>query len=292
VILLPLLSLAAGWSPTAAYKQFKSWASVCDNGLRCEASSEKSDPAGNDVSLHLRREPGPRSGVYVSFSSSENWPRRHYSLEIDGRSFPLVRAQSGVVVPTASALTAARALASATDIALVGGRERYRFSPQGAAAALRDIDIRQGRAGTVTAISETGPRAASSVPRAPALPVLTEWARPTHGPIIRPSMARLAQWRQAAGCDADIEETSFPPTSWAIDRRTAVILVGCHINGHDNEMLIRVGRAADGSDAHPAIFDFDFSLSEGRRAAQPRTRPSFGTPYLRIRRRGGRSHFF
>lgn len=245
-----------------AYRSFGDWVSVCDNGLRCQVSSAMGQAANISVHMHLRREAGPRSPINVSFVSSSGWRQGRGQVLIDGRTFGLARQGSRLEVPAALALAVARAVANGRSIEVLADGERFPVSAQGSAAALRHIDARQGRAGTVTAIVARGAAPASSVPPPPALPLRTEMRRPRRGLIIRPSAQRLAAWRRAQGCDARLDPGHYPPESWPIDRRRAVILVMCYPGNHNSYVLVKVGMRADGRDARSAIFDVDASLAE------------------------------
>ncbi|WP_114950878.1 DUF1176 domain-containing protein [Sphingosinicella terrae] len=268
----PLLALAAtitAAAPDETQRNFGHWVSVCDNGLRFQVSSAMGQPANINVHLHVRREAGPEAAVEIAADTDGVWGPGPHSLLIDGQLFALVQREILLVVPAGSAMAAARALAQARSVQVVAGGERHPISAQGSAAALRDMDARQGRTGTVTAIVATGTRAASTMPAPPPPPVRTERIAPRDGPVIRPSARRVAEWRGAEDCDPRLDPADYPTQSWPLDARQAVILVPCHAGPHYGHALVMVGRRADGSDARPASFDVELSMSERSGPAVP-----------------------
>ena len=289
MVLLVLAVLAAAPSPDNVRRSFGDWTSVCDNGLRCQVSTIMGQARNIGVHMDLRRDAGPGSRIEVGFWSSSGWRARRASVRMDGRTFPLFRQGTRLVVPPRSAVAAARAAARARSIHVHADGERFPISARGSSAALRDMDARQGRAGTVTAIVATGPAPASSVPPPPPLPVITERRRPTRGLVIRPSAQLLAEWRREEDCDAQMNPADYPTQSWALDQRTAVILVMCYPGGRNNHVLVKVGRRADGSDARAARFDHSTSIAErsGPTAAPDNPERDESTGRLVSGQRGG-----
>ena len=261
-------------SPTPAeFRDFHDWVSVCDNGLRCQVSSTMGQARNISDHIQIRREAGPQGRVEINLWSSDRWPDGAASLHIDGQIFRLVRADAQLRVRPEASAAAARALADGRNIELRIGSERSQISARGSAAALRDMDARRGRAGTITAIVARGGAPATAVPPAPALPVRTEAYRPAGGPVIRPSPELIARWRRAEDCDAQLDPRDYPVESWPVDRRTAVILVMCYPGGHNSFVLVRVGTRPDGSDARAATFDARVSLSERTGPSVPPDNP-------------------
>jgi hypothetical protein len=268
-----LIAMAAVQSPQSAHHQYNDWASVCDNGLRCEISSEVGVPENTDVRIHVRREAARKAAVRVEVESTASFGPGTPTLEIDGRRFTLVETASEHIVPPARAEAAVRALAAARRIAVVGGGKRFPIRTKGFAAALRDMDARQQRAGTVTALIATGSKPAESVPPPPPLPLRVEVKAPARGLVLHPSERRLAEWRRQGHCEQDAHWSDYPSVSWPLGGGKAVILVACYPGGHNSSWLVRVGSRRDGSDARPALFDFDLSLSENYGPSVPPDNP-------------------
>lgn len=260
-------------SARGEFRDFQDWVSVCDNGLRCQVSSTMGQVRNISDHIQIRREAGPQGRIEIDLWSNDRWPDGVASLHIDGQVFRLARADAQLRVRPEASAAAARALADGRSIELRIGGERSWISAHGSAAALRDMDARQGRAGTVTAIVARGGAPATAVPPAPALPVRTEAYRPARGPVIRPSPELIARWRRAEECDAQLDPRLYPVQSWPVDRRTAVILVMCYPGGHNSFVLVKVGTRPDGSDARPATFDARISLSERSGPSVPPDNP-------------------
>jgi hypothetical protein len=289
IALIMLAAIALPSSHDDAERGFGSWVSTCDNGLRCEVSSSMGNPANMEVRMFVRREAGPSSAVSVSFPSLGRGQEGPRSVVIDGHGYGLIERGSDWGLQPGLDMAVARALAKARSVYVIDGAERFPMEADGTAAALRDMDARQGRAGTVTAIVASGAKPASSVPPPPPLPVRFARKRPAKGLVIRPSQQLLAAWRRAAPCNPDLNPRDHPPESWAIDARTGVILVGCWVGGHNSYYLVKVGRKADGSDARDAEFDFQASIGERWGPTAPPDNPERDTDTGRLTsgQRGG-----
>ncbi len=153
-------------------RAFRDWIAVCDNGNACFAYGPASDGVGW---IRVAIGPGPdaRPEVAAGYWPDEAGTTRASVLVIDGTRYPMTLSDSEPVaaeVPGDRALEVARALANGSS-ARIGGE--HALSLTGAAAALLWIDERQGRVNTVTALRRPGSGPASSVPRAPPLPVVT-----------------------------------------------------------------------------------------------------------------------
>jgi hypothetical protein len=262
IALLAMAALIVPSSPAEAERYYGSWSSTCDTGLLCEVNSSLGHPANPLVRISVLREAGPGAKVRISVSNLDGSPPGPHSIVIDDHGYGLVEHTPSVwgVLPGHD-LAVARALAKARKVYVVDGPKRYPIFPDGTAAALRDMDARQGRAGTVTAIVARGAGAASLVPAPPPLPVRFEARRPRHGLTLRPSRQRLAAWRRAVDCSPD-PEGLFPPESWALDERSAVIVLACWSGGRNSTYLVKIGTKADGSDARDAAFDFAEHVDE------------------------------
>jgi hypothetical protein len=263
IALLAMAALIVPSSPAEAERYYGSWSSTCDTGLLCEVNSSLGHPANPLVRISVLREAGPGAKVRISVSNLDGSPPGPHSIVIDDHGYGLVEHTPSVwgVLPGHD-LAVARALAKARKVYVVDGPKRYPIFPDGTAAALRDMDARQGRAGTVTAIVARGAGPASLVPAPPPLPVRFEARRPRHGLVIRPRQQLVAAWRRAAECDPELDPPTNPPQSWPVDHRSAVILVPCWLGGHNSYYLVKVGTRADGSDARDAEFDFHAAITE------------------------------
>lgn len=174
----PSQSAPAGVQP--ADRTFRDWLAGCDNGNDCVAFAGPTDGGMGWLRVSLAAGPNATPVVHVGLwdgSGAEN-AAAPLRLTVDGRAFvidpdPDMGADGVGRATGRAAADMVRAIAEARGLTLSKGSESMTLSPNGAAAALLWIDERQGRLETVTALRRRGDRPASSVPAAPALPVVT-----------------------------------------------------------------------------------------------------------------------
>lgn len=171
---------AAGSSPTAAVaaarsesRQFRDWYAVCDNGNGCATYS-----GGSTGWIRIGLDAGPDAQPVIQVGM---WPEGE---ALPGPLVVVIDGQRHAIIPDADDSARGRvaagdvravlsALAAAKSLGLAAGAQTVEISPAGSSAALLWIDERQGRLDNVTALIRTGANPASSVPAAPALPVIT-----------------------------------------------------------------------------------------------------------------------
>ena len=210
---MTILFLAAALlAPASATPQtFTDWTVACDTIRRCEAQAllPENGEAGWAL-LGVVRTAGPAGAATISVLLRDR--AAPAAMRIDGRAVRLATAGDGRAhVPAAQVAAVLPRLAAARRIVLLdgGGGTVARISPAGASAALRFIDAAQGRAGGVTAIVARGPRPASAVPPAPAMPTFAAVTPPRTPPaIVAP--ARIARMRRTSGCPV---EDGFPASA-------------------------------------------------------------------------------
>lgn len=163
-------------SPPSVTREFRDWQATCDNGNACFAFGFAPDDAGW---VRISMAAGPEAEPEIVFGLwSENFSANDIPvLMVDGRSIRASRADaSDSGAPVGEIKSGARpviaAIAAARSMEVLAG-DAMAISPNGVSAALLWIDERQGRLGTTTALLRRGERPATSVPAAPALPVLT-----------------------------------------------------------------------------------------------------------------------
>lgn len=181
------LVLLGAASPAAAYSRpasFKDWNVVCDNTLTCSAIGGTLYTA-SPFYVQIVRDAGPGAQPALSIgfwrtSDAGRAPSRLWIETADGRVLFETR-----LVLKEIRYWRARRLSLPLNPALLaalrdGARVRLKIEePQaddlevslaGASAALRWMDARQGRAGTVTALVARGAAPAARVPPAPSAP--------------------------------------------------------------------------------------------------------------------------
>lgn len=227
-------------------KTFRDWTVGCDNGGTCKMVSLR--PEGGDfpvVTMNVAREGGPRGQWLVELAGDAATPA---GVVVDGRRVALGKGR--FAGPEAEAIAAA--LVAGRRLSAIGadGEPLGSVSLAGAAAALRYIDDRQGRAGTVTAIVAKGDRASDGVPEPAALPVV-EVPR-ADGTPATPSAQQLAAMRRTAACDVEGFAGSQPAERHALGGGATLVLVPCSAGAYNLSAALFVLK--DGKVA-PALAD-------------------------------------
>lgn len=151
-------------------RAFRDWNVVCDNGGRCAAYSG----VGTGSWLMVRLDAGPQAQPEILMDMTEISGAR-FQLVIDGQPQNLVAPTgdaAGFCVPAANVSATLARLAAAREVQLVAPDFENAIPAAGVSAALLWIDDRQGRLDTTSALIRRGDRPASTVPAAPALPVV------------------------------------------------------------------------------------------------------------------------
>ncbi|SFO03462.1 DUF1176 domain-containing protein [Sphingomonas sp. OK281] len=235
-----------------ALKTFTDWTVGCDNTLRCTLGSLLPEAGGESmITLNLTREPGPvASGggkIALALDTRNDdaaTKRPPASFTVDGKP---------IALRNAAALAAAIANAQSLKILDANGATLATVSLKGAAAALRYIDARQGRAGSTDAIVAKGP--APSAAPAPPLPIITAIA--PSGTAAKLTAAQVATMRKRATCDL----ASFPdgagesittPETHALGGGKSLVILPCSTGAYN---LIGALFIVDGASITPAQLD-------------------------------------
>lgn len=190
MILLAVMAAAAADADVKydrALVTFKDWTVGCDNGRSCMAVGQFNANNFDLASVVVER--GPLAGdVPVIWFRSEGGPV--IDLQADGKRLGVkltadkddfaITVDPGSVPVVIDAMKSARSLIPVRG----DGKPSFPLSISGASAAMRWIDERQQRVGTVTAMVATGAKPASAVPAPPPLPVVRR-AVPS-GPLGKP----------------------------------------------------------------------------------------------------------
>lgn len=267
MIVLAAITHTAGAAPQpGSIDTYKDWTIGCDNGGRCEAVSlSPAEQMALDgvVSAHVVRESGPDSAPRL-------WLRLPAEVQgavellVDGTFATRLTAKDDaleVTGPDALALLGKLAKGRTLE-AHSGGKTLGTASLAGSAAALRLMDARQGRAGTLTALVAKGKLAARVVPAAPALPLIHRVATPqaeSGGPLWREELARAAM---LAGCTEEQTEHSLAAVH-PLGGERALVFLPCGAGAYNylSVPLIAQGKAGRREFAI-AMFDYKPGWSE------------------------------
>lgn len=177
-----LILLAAGPAAARDEATVKDWWAACDNLRVCTAFGFPAED-GTGVALRIRRDAeraaAPRIDVIVDAEAGKGVDGR-LDLAVDGLTVARTADPTGeaddfrdraVIDSDVGSLLAAARSGTRLDLK-TGDRVIGSVSLSGFSAALRFIDDRQKRAGTVTALVASGPALADAVPTPPPLPVV------------------------------------------------------------------------------------------------------------------------
>lgn len=207
---LVLTASASAQVNPGALESYKDWTIGCDNVGRCEAVSLHpigAVPQDRPMMISVVRDIPHDAEVEVRLrKQGKAQPKTPVVFSIDGRQVASATDNGetlSVSGPQGAALALAMARGNAMEIRQ-GGQVIGRPSLTGSAAALRYMDARQGRAGTVTALVATGPLRAQAVRKPPMLPIVRRAAVPDG--------KAAALWREErgraallAGCKEDVD---------------------------------------------------------------------------------------
>jgi hypothetical protein len=195
-------TLLAG--PAAANQTFKDWWAACDNTRRCAAFgfAEEGDFSAGAY-LKLTRGAGGADLPRVEVTGRMGAPS--WRLQVDGKDVPgvpsLGRDEDRLLLNPAQSAALVEAIANGAKLQLIAGGETATISLAGSSAALRWLDDRQKRAGTLTALVAKGAKPAAAVPPPPPLPLVRAAA-----PVSQAGLpARLPKTVQALLADCDPE---------------------------------------------------------------------------------------
>ncbi|MEQ6331832.1 DUF1176 domain-containing protein [Sphingobium sp. MK2] len=222
-------SLAQAPKP-GALETYKDWTIGCDNRNRCEAVALMPDGADwpeIPLMIGVARDAGADAAAEV-WISREGRGAVDVSFLVDGRKIATARARDGeakVRGPQASAL--AIAMARGVTMEVRGGNKIWgRPSLAGSGAALRYMDARQGRAGTMTALVATGPMGSMAVKPAPAAPVIRRAIvpnGPAPAPLWREELVKLIAF---TGCAGEMRSDQTPELH-RLSKTETLVLVPC-----------------------------------------------------------------
>ena len=251
---------------------YKDWAIGCDNVRRCEAVSLwPQDGAAGETSLMtgILRDAGPGGATTVWFRHDEDKTSGKLAVLIDGRVVASTVAKKAEIAfrgPQASALAIGMARGNRMSVQL-NGRTLGEISLSGSAAALRYMDAKQERAGTITALVATGPLGVNTVRAAAILPIVTS----------APAMAETklpGLWREELGralkisdCDGE-SDGSQEASLYPLSKSRSLVLVPCGAGAYNFSSVPLIATGSPGRrDFEIAKFDYPPGFTEN--AGQP-----------------------
>ncbi|MEJ7933252.1 DUF1176 domain-containing protein [Sphingobium sp. AN558] len=260
----------AGLGPRpGTLETYRDWTIGCDNRNRCEAVSLLPEAAASPdapVMLGVSRAAGADAGAQVWISRDAKG-RSDLSIFIDGRKIASALSNDGearIEGPQAAALAIAMARGGAMEIR-AGQKVVGSPSLAGSAAALRYMDARQGRAGTITALIATGPLGATAVRPAPAVVVVKRAPVPSGPPLAPLRREELAALGKFTNC-ADEMKGAQPPGQYRLSKAETLIFVPCGAGAYNFTSIPVIATGIAGHRAYRlAAFDYQPGWSEDPR---------------------------
>ena len=246
------------------YRSFKDFVVGCDNVQSCHAEGLAEEPGGeNPLVLELWRDAGPEGKGVLSLGAGQKFSPK--ALQVDGKAAPELsalpwREDDGdaecawrLEDPAAIARFLA-AVRNAKRVTVGAGESQSSLSLNGLSATLLLIDDTQGRLGTQTAWLRVGPKPASAVPPAPAVPVLASAPKPGTPLTAAQAKALGAKLRKAQAQalrheECDVDPANLPPDeAFALGAHEALVLLGCNMGAY-NEGYLAFRTPRDGAGA-------------------------------------------
>jgi hypothetical protein len=256
MIALFALAAATASPQPGELKTFRDWIVGCDNGRACQAVAlvPESEDGENYLLLLIERGPEPQAKAKLSWGAPDGPPRRS-TIAIDGR--PVAQA-GGTVVEMSPSLAAALAAGGSAEVSTAPGGKLGNASLGGLAAALRYMDEKQKRVGTVTALVAKGP--ATAVPPPPPLPVVTIPPLPST-PAAKFRPADIKKYNGDDGCGVNADD--FKPETYRLDAvHTLVMVPSVCGNGAYNYFTTALIVPNKGAPVTPAKFDAASGMGE------------------------------
>lgn len=250
LIVAPMPALAQSGKPVPGDVQtYKDWAIGCDNGGACEAVSllpEGQFPDDPVIHLSIARGAGPVAQPEVRLRGVQDI-KGPFVVQVDGRTLAtLTSADDEVAIegPQGAALALAIARGSKLEVRQ-GNKVLGTPSLSGSAAALRYMDAKQGRAGTVTAMVATGPLRARTVKPAPPLPLVRRALVPEAGKIAPLWVDERATANKVSGCNDEFDRER-EPEQFPLSKSQTLVLVPCGAGAYNFSSGVLIATGAPG----------------------------------------------
>ena len=233
---------AAAARPIPNVFDHKDWIGVCDNTLRCTVMGLAPDDGENRAYLAITRDGDPAAAaalkvvIYSDANIASGPVHLHaqgFDADIPGRwDDDSIVAASRDPALLASLVRVGASDAKAIDVSIA--RSKVSLSLSGAAAALLWMDDRQGRIGSVTALTRKGPKPATALPPGPPTPLYV--AAPKGSaveikPVVYPR-ALLAR-PELKDCDKDQLAQTEERGAWRLGPEIILWSVPCQLGPYN-----------------------------------------------------------
>ncbi len=227
-------------APVPESAEFDEWIVACDNGLHCEASAiiESGSTTANEWQLFVTRDAQALSSPEIdAYADAAQRSPKSVRLKIDGQMTGFGFDENGAPVGDSFALLRTLAKARKAEVIDDGGNVIGLLPVSGSSAALRWIDDRQKRAGSVTALVAIGPRPANSVPPPPPLPNIIK-PPASDLPPLSLTVSDIAAIRSLGECD--LGDRPNRVETYRLDAQSTLGIVPCFFGAYQGSAIIVV----------------------------------------------------
>jgi hypothetical protein len=216
------LAAAAASPQPGELKTFRDWIVGCDNGRACQAVGLLPEGEVEGATITVQRDAAANVVPKITITSEV----KAVGLSIDNAlSVFKLRPSDGyfeIAADEATDFTVPLAKANRIELVDAGGKPLATISLAGASAALRYIDDKQKRVGTVTALVAKG--AAKAVPAPPPLPIIAVPLADKRPPRTL-SVARATQLIGSDNAKCEYSSAKVEPEAFRLDARTSLVTV-------------------------------------------------------------------
>ncbi|MEY3657979.1 MAG: hypothetical protein RL425_740 [Pseudomonadota bacterium] len=271
LMLIALLSALTAPSP-GELKSYGDWTIGCDNGRACRAVSlMEMETSENQLTLQIFRGPLAADLAQIRIANIEKRePGQTVRIVLDGQT----------TVATIKFPANGEALALPLDQKLAdkfrsGRRLELRdagdvllgnTSLNGFAEALGEMDARQSRSNTVTALAQIGPLPAANIPAPPVLPVVLP-KKPPRENSLKLTPDETKRLLSMGACDVG-DETPIATDAVRLDGKTWLGLIPCAMGSY-NILTAPVLISGQGKARKAKRAEFDFLPSASTSVASP-----------------------
>jgi hypothetical protein len=258
-----IAAATASAKPPVNVFDHKDWIGICDNTLRCTVMALAPDgEARGYLSIERDGEPTAAPVLKVVIYSDTNIPSGPVHLHAQGFDADVPgRWEDDAITaetkdPSQIASLVRQGLGDDKGLILSIAKAKAPISLSGAAAALLWMDDRQGRLGSVTALTRKGPKPASALAPAPPLPVYAAAPKASASeikPVVYPK-AVLAR-PELKDCEKDQLAQADERGAWRLGSDTILWSVPCMMGAYNLESIFFLSDAKGGA-VRPAPIPF------------------------------------
>lgn len=240
---------------------FGDWIVTCDRALHCAAIGPDADQSAPGIYIYRDAGPEGQLGAMLNYAFDDSLQWASVTAHVGGRDFGAGSSTTAndrmSNVDGDAVLDLARALALGGLATLTrADQPPITVSTEGVAAALRWMDQKQGRTGTVTALAAAGDKSAAEVPAEPI--IASSQPGPAFGQagLNKPDLMQAVATRLRARTDvqacAALDGADGGVLGYRLSTSTELWSIGCN-SGTMNSTRLFFLTGPSGSDPKPLV---------------------------------------